>query len=58
MSVERVAGIAKLDTDHFLANHEFGEELRCSASAGAREFLNRSRVLADRLVDVILKSCI
>ena len=55
MSVERIAGITKLDTDLFLAHHEFCEKLRCSGSAGAREFLNRSRAFADRLVDVKLE---
>ena len=54
MDCDELSGFEKVDTEDFLLNWEFGEELQQGVTSEIHDFRNRSREFLDRLVDVIL----
>ena len=54
MDPSKLDTFAKVGSDDFLKNYDFGVELHRSSTDTMCEFRNRSREIVDRLVDVIL----
>ena len=54
MDCDELSGFEKFDTEDFLLNWEFGEELQQGGTSEIRDFRNQSREFLDGLVDVIL----
>ena len=54
MDCDELSGFENINTEDFLLNWEFGEELQQGVTSEIHDFRNQSREFLDRLVDVIL----